>query len=54
MNIKYIFFVILFLFMTTSCDGEITGIVVDAETGQPIEGAVILVEWIKTKGVPDR
>jgi hypothetical protein len=38
--------------MTTSCDGEITGIVVDAETGQPIEGAVILVEWTKAKGVP--
>ncbi|MGB5218300.1 MAG: carboxypeptidase-like regulatory domain-containing protein, partial [Smithella sp.] len=27
-------------------------IVVDAENGQPIEGAVILVEWTKVKGLP--
>jgi len=35
-----------------SCYAEITGIVVDAETGQPVEGAVMLVEWTKTKGLP--
>jgi hypothetical protein len=29
-----------------------TGTVVDAETGEPIEGAVVLVEWTITKGVP--
>ena len=52
MKLRHIFFVILLLFITTSCDGEITGIVVDAETGQPIEGAVILVEWTNAKGVP--
>jgi hypothetical protein len=52
MKLKHIFFVILFLFMTTSCEGTITGIVVDAETGQPIEGAIILVEWTQAKGLP--
>ena len=29
----------------------ITGTVVDAETGQPIEGAVVLVDWTKTEGI---
>ncbi len=28
------------------------GTVVDAESGQPIEGAVVLVEWTVTKGMP--
>jgi hypothetical protein len=44
---------ILFITMTmflSSCYQSITGTVVDAETGQPIEGAVVLVEWTKTKG----
>jgi len=35
-----------------SCYAEITGIVVDAETGQPVEGAIVFVEWTKTKGLP--
>ena len=52
MKIKHIFLAILFLFVMTGCEGTITGIVVDAETGQPIEGAVILVEWTKAKGLP--
>ena len=52
MKLKQIFLAILFLFITTGCEGEITGIVVDAETGQPIEGAVILVEWTQAKGLP--
>ena len=43
---------ILLVFMVGSCSAEITGTVVDAETGKPIEGAVILVEWTMTKGVP--
>ena len=43
---------ILLVLMVTSCNAEITGTVVDAETGQPIEGAVVLVEWTMTKGVP--
>jgi len=43
---------ILLVLMVTSCNAEITGTVVDAETGRPIEGAVVLVEWTMTKGVP--
>ena len=31
---------------------EITGKVIDAETGLPIEGAIVLVQWTKTKGFP--
>lgn len=38
------------LILITGCYAEITGTVVDAETGQPIEGAVVLVEWTKTHG----
>jgi hypothetical protein len=30
-----------------------TGTVVDAETGKPIEGAVVLVEWTKKTGIGD-
>ena len=53
MKLRHIFLAILFLllFVATGCEGEITGIVVDAETGQPIEGAVILVEWTKVEGI---
>lgn len=40
------------LIMTPGCYAEMTGTVVDAETGAPIEGAVVLVEWTVTKGVP--
>lgn len=42
-------------FMVTSCSAEpktITGSVIDAETGTPIEGAVVLVEWTKAEGLP--
>ena len=31
--------------------GTITGKVVDDETGEPIEGAVIMAEWTETKGM---
>ena len=44
---------IFFLFfMAGSCGAEITGKVIDAETQQPIEGALILVEWTIAKGLP--
>ena len=36
--------------LATSCYMPLNGIVVDTETNQPIEGAVVLVEWTKTKG----
>jgi hypothetical protein len=44
--------VMLSLVITAGCYAETTATVVDVETGKPIEGAVVLVEWTKTKGVP--
>lgn len=40
---------VLSIFLT-SCYGEMSGTVIDAETGKHIEGAVILVEWTYTSG----
>lgn len=40
--------ILLSLFL--SYQSSIKGRVIDAETGKPIEGAVVLVEWTKTKG----
>lgn len=51
MRIKHIVLAIAVLLLTTGCYEEITGTVVDAETGKPIEGAVVYVEWRKTKGL---
>lgn len=53
MWIKHVIFVIVMamIFLNTGCYATITGSVVDAETGQPIEGAVVLVEWTVTKGL---
>lgn len=45
-------FVLWMFLMTSGCYAEVTGIVADAETGEPIEGAVVLVEWTITSGVP--
>lgn len=42
---------IVMLFSATGCYADMTGTVVDAETGKPIEGAVVLAEWTKTKGI---
>ena len=39
--------VIYFILIYT---GQMTGTVVDAETGKPIDGAVVLIEWTMTKG----
>jgi hypothetical protein len=46
------FFSILLIFLVGICSAEITGVVVDAETGKPVEGAAVLVEWTITKGLP--
>lgn len=53
MQIKHLlnFVMSIFLF-TTACEAEMSGTVVDAENGQPIEGAVILIEWTTIKGLP--
>ena len=52
MKLRNTILAILSLLFVTGCDATITGVVVDAETGKPIEGAVILVEWLTTKGLP--
>lgn len=44
---------IIFLSLTLllpSCSGGMSGTVTDAETGKPLEDAVVFVEWTKTKG----
>ena len=50
-KIKWILIVISLSFISAGCYPGITGKVIDAETGQPIEGAVVLVEWTRTKGI---
>ena len=52
MKLWHILLAISLVFLTTGCYANITGKVIDAETGQPIEGAVVLVEWTVTKGMP--
>lgn len=37
----------------SACYFPINGRVIDAETGDPIEGAVVLVEWTKKQGIGD-
>lgn len=39
--------------LLSGCYMGITGHVIDAETQQPIEDAVVLVEWTKTHGIGD-
>ncbi|MBI5099603.1 MAG: carboxypeptidase regulatory-like domain-containing protein [Nitrospirae bacterium] len=43
---------LLFISVATGCYAGISGTVVEAETGTPIEGAVVLVEWTMEKGLP--
>ena len=38
-------------FLLVGCYPKINCTVVDADTGEPIEGAVVLVEWTKTHGI---
>jgi hypothetical protein len=42
----------VFVFLGANCYAATTWKVVDAETGAPIEEAIVLVEWTKTKGLP--
>ena len=39
------------LFGASGCYLPMTGTIVDADNNQPIEGAVVLVEWTKTVGI---
>jgi hypothetical protein len=42
--------IMLLLLVCAGCYAPITGKIVDADTGQPIEGAIVLVEWTKAHG----
>ena len=53
MNLRKIIIIIIALGITTGCSEPINGKVIDAETGQPIEGAVVLVEWTRKCGIGD-
>lgn len=50
MKIKTII-LLLSALLLTGCYGTLQGKIVDAETGAPIEGAVAMAEWTKTKGL---
>ncbi len=54
MRPKCVFLAILVISLTffNVCNAEITCMVVDAKTETPIEGAVVLVEWTKSEGLP--
>ena len=45
----FLLFVVLSLILSYA--GRMTGTVVDAESGKPIEGAIVLVEWTMKKGI---
>ncbi len=47
-----IFFCLVAALTTLGCAGTIRGQVVDAQTGQPIAGAVVLGVWTKGAGLP--
>lgn len=52
MKIKTILIMILMSLSVSGCSANsksISGTVIDAETGKPIEGAVVFVEWSKSK-----
>jgi len=50
MNIHRVLVVTAVIASVYGCYLPISGSVIDAETQQPIEGAVVLAEWTKTKG----
>ncbi len=50
MKIRLYALLIFILFGTIGCYATITGTVEDSETGEPIECAIVLVEWTKTHG----
>lgn len=42
---------LVLLLLSSGCYQSITGQVFDGETGKPVEGAVVLVQWTKTHGL---
>lgn len=53
MNIRLGTIIICTIFLVSGCYLPINGRVIDAETQQPIEGAIVLVEWTKKHGFGD-
>ena len=53
MKLRMLTGIVCALFTITGCYLPINGKVIDAVTQQPIEGAVVLVEWTKTHGIGD-
>jgi hypothetical protein len=51
-TLKVAVFLIITLFLHSCSPASMTGSVVDAETGKPIDGAVIHAHWSITKGIP--
>ena len=51
MDIKITLLLLLILLFTSGCYATLKGKVIDGETGEPIEGAVAMAEWTKTKGI---
>lgn len=47
---QLVLLLLIMLLLCAGCCAPITGKIVDVETGQPIEGAILLVEWTKTHG----
>lgn len=48
--IKTTLLIAITILLNSGCYASMSGTVIDAETGKPIEGAVILVEWTYTSG----
>ena len=46
--------VIIIVLMVSGCSASMTGTVVDGETGAPMEGAVVLIEWTRQTGIGDK
>lgn len=40
-------------FLLSSCSSSYSGRIVDAETNQPIEGAIVLIQWTRRTGIGD-
>lgn len=54
MRMLQICILVLLVTFTTGCShySDITGRVVDSTTGKPIEGAIVVAQWTKTRGIP--
>ncbi len=50
MKIRLMVIIAIMVFVVAGCYIPVSGQVIDAQTNKPIEGAVVLVEWTKTKG----